>query len=120
MDTGLLGVIRIANREIQELIDEVSQNGAKVVESRGAVRRLGRLALRLKQVDHYLAEGSRSSAKLADSEYEILKYKENLKALKVVLGTLQFSLLAQESHLENVRANLEAASSWAASIRQTS
>ena len=120
MNTRLLEVVRIANREIQKLIDEISQNGAKIVQRRGALRRLGRLSLRLKQIDHYLAEGPRPSAKQAESEHEILKYKENLKALKAALETLQSSLLARKSHLENVRANLEAANSWVASLRQTS
>lgn len=120
MNTRLLEVIRIANREIQELIDEVSQKGAKIVECRGALRRLGRLSLRLKQVDHYLAGGPKPAAKLAESEGEILEYKENLKALKTALETLQLSLAARKSHLENVRRNLEAASSWVASLRQTS
>jgi len=120
MKPGLLQATRIANRGIQELIDDVSQNGAPVLESPGAVGRLRRLALRFKQVDRLLAEGSGESTKLAESEHEISKYRENLKALKAILETAQLSLLARKSHLENVRASLEAANSWAASLRQTS
>jgi DNA repair exonuclease SbcCD ATPase subunit len=120
MKTGLLGVTRIANLEMQELMDEVSQKGLKILESRGALGRLKRLVLRLRQVDRHLAEGRGSGAKLAEAESEVLRYEENLKALKAALETLQRSLLAQKSHLENIRANLGAASSWAASLRQTS
>jgi hypothetical protein len=93
MKTGLLGVARTANREMEGLMEEVSQKGVKILESPGALGRLRRLVLRLKQVDHSLAEGRRSSAKIAEAKPEILKYEENLKALKTALETLQLSLL---------------------------
>ena|SRR5271157_4683875 len=120
MNSELLDVIRIANREFQEFIDQVSQNGAKVVESRGAVRRLGKVDLRLKQVSKYLAGGSKSSASSPESAYEVVKYRETLKTLRSVMETLQFSLLAEKARLENVRANLLAARAWATSLQDVS
>src|ERR1035437_6180897 len=39
MNNELLDIMRIANREFQEFIDEVAQNGPKVVGSRGGARR---------------------------------------------------------------------------------
>jgi len=50
MNDELLDIIRVANREFQEFIDQVAQTGEKVVESRGAFRRLTKVDLRLKQV----------------------------------------------------------------------
>ena len=120
MNNELLDVIRFANREFQEFIDQVSQNGAKVVESRGAARRLEKVNFRLKQVSHYLAAGFRSAAQEPEAAYELLKYRENLKALRNVMETLRFSLLAEKARLENVRANMQAACAWATSLREIS
>jgi hypothetical protein len=120
MNSELLDVVRIANREFQEFINQVSQNGAKVVESRGAVRRLEKVDLRLKQVSEYLAAGARASAQGPEAAYEILKYRENLKTLRNLMETLQFSLLAEKARLENVRGNLQAACAWATSLREIS
>jgi hypothetical protein len=120
MDNEPVDIIRIANREFQEFIDQVRQNGAKVVESRGAARRLDKIDLRLKQVSEFLAAGAKSSAQNPEAAYEILKYRENLKALRNVMETLQFSLLAEKARMENVRANLQAASAWATSLREIS
>ena len=120
MNDELLDIIRIANREFQEFIDQVAQNGAKVVESRGAVRRLEKVDLRLKQVSKYLAAGSRPSAQAPEASYETLKYRETLKTLRSTMETLQFSLLAEKARLENVRANLQAACAWATSLREIS
>jgi len=118
MKTGLLDIVRTANREFQELIDEISRNGPKIVQSRGAVRRLEKVSIRLRQVDRYLAERSKSSADVAESEYEVMKYRDNLKSLRSALETLQYSLLVEKSHLENVRSNLQAANVWANSVRE--
>jgi hypothetical protein len=120
MNNEMLDIIRIANREFQEFIDQVAQNGAKVVESRGAVRRLEKVDLRLKQVSKFLAAGSQSFAQAPEAAYEVLKYRENLKNLRAVMETLQFSLLAEKARLENVRANLQAACAWATSLREIS
>jgi hypothetical protein len=120
MDSKLRDIIRIANREFQEFIGEVSQNSLKGAELRGAARRLRKVALRLKQVDRYLTERAGSATNALQSEQEFLTYAENLKALRGVLETLQSSLLAQKSSSDNVHANLRAASAWAASLRQTS
>jgi len=120
MNNELLDILRMASREFQEFIDQVAQNGPKVVESRGAARRLDKVDLRLKQVAQYLAGESRSAAKAPEAAYEVLKYRENLKTLRNVMETLQFSLLAEKARLENVRANLQAACAWATSLREIS
>lgn len=120
MNNELLDVIRIANREFQEFIDQVRQNGERVVESRGAVRRLEKVDLRLKQVSKYLATGFSSATQSPEAAYEFLKYQENLKTLRSVVETLQFSLLAEKARLENVRANMQAACAWATSLREIS
>jgi hypothetical protein len=120
MNNELLDIIRIANREFQEFIDQVAENGSKVVESRGAVRRLDKVDLRLKQVSQSLAANSRSSVGVPEAAYELLKYRDNLKALRGVMETLQFSLLAEKARLENVRANLQSACAWATSVREIS
>ena len=120
MNNELLDVIRIANREFQEFVDQVARDGAKVVESRGGIRRLDKLDLRLKQVSTFLASEPSSSALGPDSAYEFLKYRENLKALRSAMEGLQFSLLTEKARLENVRANMQAASAWATSLRDIS
>ncbi|MGO8786098.1 MAG: hypothetical protein ACLQVL_01770 [Terriglobia bacterium] len=120
MNNELLDVMRAANHEFQEFIDQATQNGAKVVESRGAAHRLGKVDLRLKQVSEQLLAGSRLSRQEPEVAYEIMKYRENLKALRSVMETLQFSLLAEKSRLENVRANMQSACAWAASLREIS
>lgn len=120
MNNDLLDVIRIANREFQEFIDQFAQNGEKVVESRGAVRRLTKVDLRLQQVAKFLTAGFQPSAQAPDAAYEILKYRDNLRTLRSVMETLQFSLLAEKARLENVRANLQAACAWATSLREIS
>jgi hypothetical protein len=120
MSDRFLEIIRMANREFQEFIDEVAKNGAKVAKTRGAVRRLEKVAHRLSHVDGFLAQRAGPNLGGAESEFEILKYRENLKALKGVLETLQYSLLVEKSRIENTRANVQAASAWAQSLRQTS
>jgi hypothetical protein len=120
MDNGLLDIIRTANREFQEFINQVSENGAKVVETRGAVRRLQKVDLRLQEVSKFLAAGSRPSADSPEVALEVLKYRENLKALRTTVETLQFSLVAEKARLENVRANMQAACAWATSLREIS
>ena len=120
MTEELLDTIRTANREFQEFIDQVSQNGAKVVETRGATRRLGKVDLRLKHVSKCLAAVSQSSAEAPEVAHQVLKYRENLKVMKGIMETLQFSLLAEKARLDNVRANMQAACAWAASMREIS
>jgi hypothetical protein len=120
MNDELLGTIRTANREFQEFIDQVSQDGAKVVETGGAMRRLGKVDLRLKHVSQCLATLSQSSAEVPEAAHQVLKYRENLKALKGIMETLQFSLLAEKARLDNVRANMQAACAWASSVREIS
>jgi hypothetical protein len=120
MRNELLDVIRIANREFQAFIDEFAQTGTRVVETRGAARRLEKVDIRLKQVSQCLSAGAGSAASERDAAYEVMKYRENLKALRNIIETLQFSLLAEKARLDNVRANMQAARAWAASVRDIS
>jgi hypothetical protein len=120
MSNELLDIMRVANREFQEFIDQATQNGAKVVESRGAVHRLEKVDVRLKQVSEHLAAASKTSRQEPEVAYEVLKYRENLKALRGVMETLQFSLLVEKARLENVRANMQSACAWATSLREIS
>ena len=120
MNDELLATIRTANREFQEFIDQVSQNGAKVAETRGAMRGLGKVHLRLKHVSKCLAADSQSPEEAPEAAHEVLQYCENLKVMKGIMETRQTSLLAEKSRLDNVRANTQAASAWAASVRETS
>ena len=120
MDNKLLDIMRIANREFQEFISQVAESGAKAVESRGAIRRLEKVNLRLNQVSKCLGGRSKSSWQAPEVAYAALKYGETLRELRSAIGTLQLSLLTEKAHLENVRANLQAACSWAASLREIS
>ena len=120
MNSKLLEVIQLANREFQEFIEQFAQTGEKVVESRGAFRRLAKVDLRLQQVARLLGAGFKSAAESPEVAHELLKYRENLRTLRSVMETLQFSLLAEKARLENVRANLQAACAWAMSLREIS
>ena len=120
MNTGLLDVVRVANREFQEFINQVSQNGAKVVETRGAAHRLEKVDLRLQQVSKLLVAGSWPSADAPELAFEVRKYRENLQALRAAVEALQFSLLAEKARMESVRANMQAACAWATSLREIS
>jgi hypothetical protein len=119
MDTRLVKTVRIANREFQEFVDEIAKVGPNIAKTGEAVRRLQKIARRLSQVDRYLAN-PRPLPATPESEYEILQYKENLKALKRAFETLQYALLAEKSQIENTRANMKAAKAWAHSLRETS
>ena len=120
MDSELLNLIRAANREFQEFIDKASRDGAKSVASRGASRRLDKLDARLKQVSEHLDSAPGSTAHEPEAAYQFMKYRENLKNLRTVLDTLQFSLLAEKARLESLRANMQSACAWAASVREIS
>jgi hypothetical protein len=120
MGSELLDAVRIANREFQEFIDKASQDGAKVVESRGAARRLEKLDTRLKQISQHLDASSGFAAHEPEAAYQFMKYRENLRTLRSVLETLQFSLLAEKARLESLRANMQAACAWATSVRDIS
>jgi hypothetical protein len=120
MTRELLHAIRVANRDFQDFIEQFSKDGSKLVETRGAVRRLGKVDLRLKQVAQYLATATGTYAREPEAAYQVMKYRENLKALRTVIETLQFSLLAERARLEQIRANMQAASAWAASLREIS
>ncbi len=120
MNNDLLDAIRLANLEFQEFIERVAKSGGKVAESRGAIQRLGRVDLRLKAVSKFLSAGVRPSAQASHAEFEVLKYRDNLKALRGVMETLQSSLLAEKARLGNARTNMQAACAWATSLREIS
>jgi hypothetical protein len=120
MNSKLLEVIRIANREFQEFIDQAARNGEKAVDCRGAFRRLNKVNFQLQQVANFLAKESKPLAPTPGAAYEILKYRENLRSLRIAMETLQFSLLTEKARLENVRANMQAARAWASSLREIS
>ena len=120
MDSELLNLIRTANREFQDFTDRASRDGAKVVATRGATHRLEKLDARLTQISQHLDAAPAAVADEPEAAYQFVKYRENLKALRSVLETLQFSLLAEKSRLDNLRANLQSACAWAASVREIS
>ena len=120
MNDELLDLVKTANREFQEFVDQVSQEGSKVVESRGAVQRLEKVDLRLRQVTEFLAAIPGKSEPTPEEAYEFLRYRDILRSLRSAMETLQFSLLSERSRLENVRANMQAATAWAASVREIS
>lgn len=120
MSSALLDNVRLANREFQEFIEQVSKDGAKVVESRGALRRLAKVARRLEQVGEDLASAAHSTGHHPEAAYQMMKYRENLKSLRNVLETLQVSLLAERARIEHLRANMQAACAWASSLRDIS
>ncbi len=120
MNNELLNVLRSANREIQEFIDEILPMGAKAVESRGVAQRLEKVDRRLKQISYCLAALSRAAAQDPEAAGEVRKYRENLEALRTTLGKLQFSLCAEKARLESVRTNMQAARAWAVSLREIS
>ena len=120
MNDDLLETLQSANREFQGFIEQVSQSGAKVVETRGAMRRLVKVDLRLKHVSRCLASVSKSFLQSPEAAHQVLKYRENLRTLKSLMENLQFSLLAEKTRLDNVRANMQAACAWAESVRELS
>ena len=120
MPDDLLKTVRIANREFEAFMEEVTREGANAMATRPAARRLERVNLRLKQVATHLAEGPGHPKPPLGTEYELFEYRDNLRRLRGTLQTLQFSLLAEKTRLENVRANLQSARAWAASLRDIS
>ncbi len=120
MNNQLLKVLRSANREFQEIIDEASQNGEPALESRRAAQRLEKVDRRLTQISYYLAAVSRSAAQEPEVAHEVEKYRENLKALRGVMEKLQCSLRTEKARLENVRTNMQATKAWATSLREIS
>ena len=118
MNNELLDAVRNANREFQQFIEQVAQVGTQVVAARGAARQLEKVNLRLQEVAQHLAAVRKPPE--PETAFELLKYRETLNALRNVMQTLQFSLLAEKARLENVRANLQAACAWATSLREIS
>ena|ERR1700678_2265214 len=120
MNNELRDVLNIANREFQEFIDQVSQNGTIVVEWGEALRRLVKVDLRLNHVSKLLAVNSKISPEPPEAASAVLKYRDNLKSLLDVMEAFYSSLLAEKSRLDNLKANMRAARKWAASVRDIS
>ena len=120
MGSALLDAIRKANQEFQDFIGQASESGGKVVVSRGAARRLQRINQRIQQVGRVFSARSPAAEWTAQELQQVVKYRDNLKSLRTVMETLQFSLEAEKARLENVRANMQAACAWAASVREIS
>jgi hypothetical protein len=117
MNSELADTLRMANLDFQEFIDEVSRTGVKAVESREEGHRLGRVELRLKQISQCLAETPKPRLEAPEIAGQILTYRAKLNCLRDALQALEFKLKAEKARLENVRANQQAASAWAASVR---
>ena len=120
MDDELLDILRIVNREFQEFIGKVAQDGANAVQSPGAARRLEQVNLRLNQVSQRLAAGPRYSLQVPAAQAEVVEYAETLRTLQSTIGALQATLLVEKSHLDSVRANLNSACAWASTLREIS
>ncbi len=119
MNNELLEAIRLANREFQEFIEQVAKKDEKEVEPRGDICRLAKVDLRLRTVARFLSAGFAPS-QAPEAEFEVRKYRKNLKTLRGVMETLQSSLLVEKARLGNVRANMQAACAWATSLREIS
>ena len=119
MEGASFDILRIANKEIRNFIDEASSQPGKAVESRWAIRRLEKVAKRIQQAGKVLDQ-KRPFLGRTPTEAEFLEYAETLRKLGALLEGLQHSLLVERSQLGNIRANLECASSWAASLRELS
>ena len=105
MNNELLDIIRTANREFQEFIDQVSQKRRESGGDPGAMRRLEKVDLRLKHVSKCLAAVSKPSMESPEAAYQVLKYRRKPEDAENIMETLQFSLLAEKARLENVRTN---------------
>jgi hypothetical protein len=117
MSTELLDSIRAANREFQEFITVVSSNGGNGNEINKAIGRITRVHLRLKHISKCLASPLKFPLESLDAAEEVQRYRENLKDLKSTIEALQASLLAEKLRLDNARTNMQAARSWAESVR---
>jgi HPt (histidine-containing phosphotransfer) domain-containing protein len=120
MPTTLLNLIRIANREFRDFFEEVSRVATGVERPSVAFVRIQQVARRLEQVGKLLERPLRLADWTGFAGREIAEYQENLRRLRNALETIQYALLAERSHLQNVWANLQAASAWAATLKQTS
>ena len=120
MDESLLDAVRNANREFQEFIDLASNNNAQGMATHVAVRQLEDVKHRLQQIAPFLSTQCRTADAAADEAFELLKYRENLKALRGAMQTILFSLLTEKARLENARNNTQAACAWATSLQEIS
>lgn len=120
MSHEMLETIMAANREFREFIDQEAREEAEVTGTRRALRRLDSINFRLNQVSRHLSQDSQPFAEDPEGEAEVWQYRENLRTLRSILQTLQVSLLAEKSRMDDTRSNLHAADAWANSLRQIS
>ena len=120
MDVTLREIVRIANHELGDFIRRFSEQGRDHGKCLEAAKRLGKISLRLKQVERLLAERTKHRSEGAEIDRTILEYEENLKALRGIVEGLESTLLARRSRFEHTRAHLQAADAWARSVRQIS
>ena len=117
MASELRKALRAANHEFPRFIDQTSHDSAKVTASLAAKGRLEKVNQRLQQIAQYLAVRSGFAETAPEEARELALYRENLQSLRSALEGFQSSLVAEKSHLERARANMQAARSWAASLR---
>jgi len=120
LQATILQVIRIANREFQDFAERFSEQDPAYGQYAEAARRLGKVSLRLKQVERVLARRAEGDQEEPELDQAVLEYGENLKALKKIVENLELMLLARKSRFEDARAHLQAANAWATSMRQIS
>ena len=120
MDTAPLEVIRIANREFREFSDRFSVAGMGLEQCLDASRRLGKVSLRLKQVERLIAQRLHTKQPEPGLDETLQEYGQNLKALKEIVENLESTLLARKTGMDNARARMNAADAWARSVRELS
>lgn len=118
VDAKLLEAVRTANREFRDFVEKFSEPSLTQGQCTEAARRLGRISLRLKQLERLLARRAEGDREANDINQAIVEYQENLKALKGIVETLQSSLLERKSRFEDAHTHLQAARAWATSLRQ--
>jgi len=112
--------LRLANREFREFVEEVSKHGASPGQPRLALGRIEHISATLVQVGQHLKQALRTPEHSEEFRRELQQYEERLREMKGVLERLQYSLLVERARMQEIRAHLEAASAWAAPLRQTS
>jgi hypothetical protein len=117
MSTELLDSIRAANREFQDFIVLVSSSAGNGNEIKKAIGRLSKVHFRLKHISKCLASPLKLPLESPDAGDDVQRYRENLKVLKGIIESLQEFLFAEKSRLDNARSNMQAARSWAESVR---
>lgn len=120
MASELRKALWAANHEFPRFMDQTSHDGAKVTASLAVTGRLEKVNQRLQQIAQYLGARSDFTETGPEEARELAIYRENLQSLRSALEGFQSSLVAEKAHLERARGNMQAACSWAASLREIS